>query len=55
MTIGEKQLIEEMSAPVKNNPWEVVDLPIGKSNVCCKWMFTTKFRVDGTLERYKAK
>ena len=30
MTIGEKQLIEEMSAPVKNNPWEVVDLPIGK-------------------------
>ena len=21
----------------------------------CKWVFTTKFRVDGTLERYKAK
>ena len=48
-------MMEEMSALIKNNTWEVVDLPIGKRKVGCKWMFTTKFRADGTLERYKAR
>ncbi|RVW96476.1 Retrovirus-related Pol polyprotein from transposon RE1 [Vitis vinifera] len=27
----------------------------GKRKVGCKWVFTTKFRADGTLERYKAR
>ena len=48
-------MMEEMSALIKNNTWEVVDLPIGKRKVGCKWVFTTKFRADGTLERYKAR
>ena len=47
--------MEEMSALIKNNTWEVVGLPIGKRKVGCKWVFPTKFRADGTLERYKAR
>ena len=50
-----KAMMEEMSALIKNNTWEVVGLPIGKRKVGCKWVFPTKFRADGTLERYKAR
>nr|CAN79888.1 hypothetical protein VITISV_019498 [Vitis vinifera] len=44
-----------MSALKKNKTWELVDLPKGKRKVGCKWVFTTKHRADGTLERYKVR
>ena len=31
-----KEMREEMSALIKTNTWEVVDLPIGKKKVDCK-------------------
>lgn len=33
----------------------MVDLPIGKKKIGCKWVFITKYNVDGTLNRYKAR
>jgi hypothetical protein len=30
-------------------------LPGGKKIVGCKWVFTMKYKVDGTVERYKAR
>ena len=45
----------EMEALEKNKTWEPVDLPRGKSPVGCKWVFKVKYKVDGSLEKYKAR
>ena len=45
----------EMEALEKNKSWEMGDLPTGKNLVGCKRVYTVKYRVDGTLERYKAR
>ena len=46
---------EEMSALEKNKTWEIVERPKGKSIVDCKWIFTLKYKADGSLERHKAR
>ena len=45
----------EMDALEKNETWELVELPKEKKLVGCKWVFTVKYKADGTLERYKAR
>lgn len=32
----------------------MVDLPKGKSAIGLKWIFKTKYHVDGSIERHKA-
>lgn len=44
----------EIDALEERETWTVVALPPGKRALGCKWVFTLKFRADGTLERYKA-
>ena len=39
----------------KSKTWKLVDLPQGKSIVGCKSVFTVKYKVDGSLERYKVR
>lgn len=46
---------EEMDALKKNKTWEIVDKPKGKNLVGCKWVFTLKYKADGSLERYKVR
>ena len=49
-------VFEKMKALEKNKTWEMVDLPIGKTTVGCKWVFTIiKYRPDGSLEKYKVR
>ena len=43
-----------MRALEKNQTWELINLPKEKRIIGCKWVFTTKFKFDGSLERYKA-
>ena len=50
-----KAMGEEMLALEKNKTWDVVELPRGKQPVGCKWVFTVKYKADGSLERYKAR
>ncbi|CAH9126355.1 unnamed protein product [Cuscuta epithymum] len=50
-----KAVLEEMDALEKNQTWKVVELPKDKPTVGCRWIFTPKFKADGTLERYKAR
>ncbi|KAL6347733.1 hypothetical protein AAG906_026262 [Vitis piasezkii] len=46
---------EEISALEKNKTWEIVERPKGKNIVDCKWIFTLKYKVDGSFERHKAR
>ncbi|KAL0290163.1 UNVERIFIED_CONTAM: Retrovirus-related Pol polyprotein from transposon RE1 [Sesamum angustifolium] len=46
---------EEMTSLEKNSTWEIVDFPDGKKPVGCRWVFTIKYKSDGTIERYKAR
>ena len=46
---------EEMKSLQKNNTWELVDLPLGKKPVGCRWVYTVKYKADGTIERFKAR
>ena len=48
-------VLEEMKALEKNRTWDIEALPKGKKTVGCKWVFTTKYKSDGTLDRYKAR
>ena len=43
-----------MKALKKDNTWELVQFPKGKTTVGCKWVFTIKHKSNGTVERYKA-
>ena len=46
---------EEMSALEKNKTWEIVERLKGKNIVDCKWIFTLKYKADGSLKRRKAR
>lgn len=46
---------EEMEALQKNNTWDLVSLPKGKKSVGSKWVFSIKYKADGSIKRYKAK
>lgn len=45
----------EYDALTVNHTWDLVPHTPHKNIVGCKWVFTTKFHPDGTLERYKAR
>ena len=44
-----------MKALKKNETWDLTLLPEGKRSVGSKWVFTIKYNVDGSVERYKAR
>ncbi|XP_074342118.1 uncharacterized protein LOC141679540 [Apium graveolens] len=45
----------EIQALELNNTWDIVDLPPGKRPIGCKWVFKTKLKADGSIERFKAR
>ncbi|KAM1862094.1 hypothetical protein ACFX14_002598 [Malus domestica] len=44
-----------MMALHKNDTWEIMKLPKGKKPVGCRWVFTVKYKADGSVDRYKAR
>ena len=45
----------EYESLLKNNTWDLVELPEGKNVVGCKWVFKVKRNADGSVSRYKAR
>ena len=46
---------EEYLALMKNDTWELVDLPPGRNAIGCKWLFKTKQDETGKVIRHKAR
>src|ERR1700733_3648096 len=46
---------EEIQAHVENQTWILSDVPTGRKPIKCKWVFKTKLKADGSVERYKAR
>ena len=47
-------MVEEMNPLERNHMWENI-LPEEKNPVGCKWVFTSKYNPNGTINRYKAR
>ncbi|KAL0463707.1 UNVERIFIED_CONTAM: Retrovirus-related Pol polyprotein from transposon RE2 [Sesamum latifolium] len=45
---------QELLALEKNDTWEVVPLPPGKTAIGCKWVYKLKLKDDGSVDRCKA-
>ena len=48
-------MIEEYQSIMKNDVWDVVPRPEGKSIVTSKWIYKIKHAADGSIEKYKAR
>ncbi|KAI9157376.1 hypothetical protein LWI28_021571 [Acer negundo] len=46
---------EEIKALEKHKTWELVDLPDNKEVVGLKWVYKTKYRSIGSIQKYKAR
>ncbi|KAL0421120.1 UNVERIFIED_CONTAM: Copia protein [Sesamum latifolium] len=46
---------DEMDSIMENNTWVLADLPPGCKPLGCKWIFKKKMKVDGTIEKFKAR
>ncbi|RVW22622.1 Retrovirus-related Pol polyprotein from transposon TNT 1-94 [Vitis vinifera] len=46
---------EEMKSLHKNETWELVECPLGNKPVGCRWIYTVKYKADGSIERFKAR
>nr|GEV00382.1 zinc finger, CCHC-type [Tanacetum cinerariifolium] len=46
---------DEMDSIMGNNTWVLADLPPACKPLGCKWIFKRKLKVDGTIEKFKAR
>ncbi|GJZ92148.1 zinc finger, CCHC-type containing protein [Tanacetum coccineum] len=46
---------DEMDSIMGNNTWVLADLPPGCKPLGCKWIFKRKLKVDGSIEKFKAR
>ncbi|MFS7933955.1 putative RNA-directed DNA polymerase [Helianthus anomalus] len=48
-------MVDEYSALMENNTWELVPRPTNAHVIRCMWLYRHKFHANGTLQRYKAR
>lgn len=46
---------EEIKAIERNNTWEFTDLPKGAKKIGVKWIFKTKLKENGEVDKFKAR
>ncbi|GKC75252.1 zinc finger, CCHC-type containing protein [Tanacetum coccineum] len=50
-----EEIDDEIGSIMENNTWVLPDLPPGCKPLGCKWIFKRKMKVDGTIEKFKAR
>ena len=53
-TIWREAMAEEYALIMKNDVWEVMPRPEGKSVVTSRWLYKIKYDTDGSIDKYKA-
>jgi hypothetical protein len=53
--VWQDTMTEEYHSIKKNDVWDIVPRPKGKSIVTSKWIYKIKHPVDGSVEKYKAR
>ena len=43
-------MLFEYDAMVKNDTWYLIDLPSNKKEICNKWVYKVKCKVDGSID-----
>ena len=51
----DRAMEEEYNSLIKNNTLDLVSLPKGRKVARCKWIYQTKFVVDGGVDKHKAR
>jgi len=51
----EKAALTEYESILRNQTWEIVDLPQGRKAIGSKWVFKLKLDSEGNIDRYKAR
>lgn len=46
---------EEYDSIMKNETWELIELPENKVPIGSKWLYKTKFNANGSIDKYKAR
>jgi hypothetical protein len=52
--VWREAMVEEYDSIVRNDIWEAVPGPVGKSVVTSRWLYKTKFVADGSIDKHKA-
>ena len=47
-------MMEEYASIMKNDVWEVVPRPEGKSVVTSRWLYKIKYVADGNIEKVQS-
>ncbi|GKA40476.1 hypothetical protein Tco_0733069 [Tanacetum coccineum] len=55
VSFWKKAINDEMDSIMGNNTWVLADLPSGCKPLGCKLIFKRKLKVDGTIEKFKAR
>nr|KAJ0220468.1 hypothetical protein LSAT_V11C200058650 [Lactuca sativa] len=50
-----EEIHDEIDSIMHNNTWVLSNLPPGGKTLGCKWTLKRKMKVDGTIDKYKAK
>jgi hypothetical protein len=53
--VWREAMVEEYDSIVRNDVWDVVPRPVGKSVVTSRWLYKTKIAADGSVEKHKAR
>nr|GEU43387.1 zinc finger, CCHC-type [Tanacetum cinerariifolium] len=55
MMYQKEAIFDEIGSIMENNTWVISDLPQGCKPLGCKWTFKRKMKVDGTIDKFKAR
>jgi hypothetical protein len=53
-TESKKAMTTKDESIMKNQIWDLTNLPPGKKPIGCKWLYKVKYKLDGPLNKYKA-